>query len=136
MLCTTVLSRSVGRVVPLALALALALVSCRAEPYRRANSPLLPSQTTVTGATVDVGPSPGAPSGIEPNAGSTGTTSASPASPMEGACADGEPRGGTTDRISCLESCRGYDDMVPLGSRCISQYADCSLKCEEKFSRP
>ena len=40
-----------------------------------------------------------------------------------------------TDRVSCLESCRGLDDTVPLGSRCLSQYADCSLKCESKFNR-
>jgi hypothetical protein len=66
-----------------------------------------------------------------------------------GACAESGPRsapaaspssqttttGASTDRVSCLESCHGYDDTVPLGSRCLSQYADCSLKCEEKFYR-
>lgn len=129
MMCKTVRSRSVAS----ALALALALAACGGGSYRRANAP---SQTTTTGATVDISPTAGAPTGIESNGATVKTTSPSPASPMEGACPEGEPRGGMTDRVSCLESCRGQDDAVPLGSRCLSQYADCSLKCEEKFSRP
>ncbi len=48
---------------------------------------------------------------------------------------EGPPRGAARDRASCLESCRGYDDTVPMGSSCISQYADCNLKCEAKFNR-
>ena len=128
-MCKTVSPGSVTSVV----ALALALGACGGGTYHRANAP---SQTTTTGATVDVGPSAGAPPGIASAPGTVTTTSSSPASPMEGACPEGEPRGGMTDRVSCLESCRGLDDTVPLGSRCLSQYADCSLKCEEKFSRP
>lgn len=117
-------------------ALALALGACAERGPRTAPAASPSSQTTTTGAIVDVGPSsPGAPSGIQPNGGTTWSTSPSPASPMEGGCADGQPRGAATDRVSCLESCRGYDDTVPLGSRCLSQYADCSLKCEEKFYR-
>jgi hypothetical protein len=115
--------------------LALALAACGGT-YRRANAPGQPSETTTTGAAVDVGPgSPDAPSGVQPNSGSTWTTSPAPASPMLGGCPEGEPRGAANDRVSCLESCRGFDDTVPLGSRCISQYADCNLKCEAKFFR-
>ena len=132
MMCNIVRSRSVGSVVSVA-ALALALAACGGGSYRPANAP---SETTSTGATVDTSPTAGAPAGIEPNGATVTATSPSPASPMEGACPTGEPRGGMTDRVSCLASCRGLDDAVPLGSRCLSQYADCSLKCEEKFSRP
>jgi len=131
MLCKIVGSRSVASVV----ALALALAACGGGSHQPASAPTAPSQTTTTGATVDIGPSAGAPPGIAPSGGTVTATSPSPASPMEGACPEGEPRGGMTDRVSCLESCRGLDDTVPLGSRCLSQYADCSLKCEAKFFR-
>ena len=116
--------------------LALALVACGGGAGGRAGAPNQPSETTTTGAEVDVGQgSPDAPTGVQPNGGRTWTTSPSPASPMLGGCAEGEPRGAARDRVSCIESCRGYDDTVPPGSTCISQYADCNLKCETKFSR-
>jgi hypothetical protein len=138
MLCTIVRSRSVAVAAAPVLvpALALALAACGGSS-RQANAPMETGQTTTTGAVVDVGnETPYAPSGIGSNGAAAKADSLAPASPMEGACPEGPPRGAARDRTSCIESCRGYDDTVPLGSRCITQYADCTLKCEEKFANP
>jgi hypothetical protein len=135
MLCTIVRSRSVAAAPVLVPALALALAAC-AGSNRQANAPMESGQTTTTGAVVDVGNStPYGPSGIGNSGAAAKADSLAPASPMEGGCAEGPPRGAARDRTSCIESCRGYDDTVPLGSLCISQYGDCTLKCEEKFFR-
>jgi hypothetical protein len=106
-------------IVPLA---ALALVACAGSGARPAEPPTT-STTTTTGAAIDVPAKPTPP------------VSTAPLSPIDGACIEGEPRGGLTDRVSCLESCRRFDDTATMGSECLSQYADCSMKCEAKFLR-
>ena len=109
-------------IAPLA---ALALIAC-AESGARPADPPTTSTTTTTGTTLDVPSKPMT---------SARPASAAPLSPLDGACIEGEPHGGLTDRVSCLESCRGFDDTAPMGSQCLSQYADCSMKCEAKFLR-
>jgi hypothetical protein len=109
-------------IAPLA---ALAFVACAASGARPAEPPTT-SIVTTTGAAIDL---PAKPTNGAP------PVSAAPWSPLDGACIEGEPRGGLTDRVSCLESCRGFDDTAPMGSQCLSQYADCSVKCEAKFLR-
>jgi hypothetical protein len=104
---------------------ALAFVACAGSSARPADAPTT-SITTTTGAAID---GSGKPATAAP------PISAAPLSPLDGACSEGEPRGGLTDRVSCLESCRGFDDTAPMGSQCPSQYADCSMKCEAWFLR-
>jgi hypothetical protein len=91
------------------------------------------SQTDTTGVVVETGPaSPGDPMGNIPES-SPKVTSGSVASPMEGECPRGEPHSDATDLASCVTSCQGQDQAVPLGSTCISQWQSCALQCRVKF---
>lgn len=115
-----------------AAAVALTLVAC-AGNRSHANDP---SQTTTTGVSVESGPAtPGDPTGITSSTGGVKATSPSTASPMEGACPEGQPNRLSIDLAACIDSCRGYDDTVQLGSSCISQYASCTSNCEAIFPR-
>lgn len=115
--------------------LALAsLVACRSGTQ----SPADPSTTSTTSTTAPAGTGgigQGAdPMGMFPVQGSS-VTSGAPASPMEGGCREGSPRADARDLDACLDSCRGKDDTVPLGSRCISAKASCTSQCDQKFAK-
>lgn len=75
------------------------------------------------------------PTGTFPVQGST-VTSGAPASPIEGNCRAGTPNVAATDLDKCLDSCKGMDDTVPPGSRCISAKASCTSQCNTKFTSP
>ena len=59
-----------------------------------------------------------------------------PASPMEGKCKSGAPAASVKDFDSCLSSCKGLDDQVPPGSRCISAKTSCVAQCNTKYKKP
>ncbi|MBS2015538.1 MAG: hypothetical protein JST00_21810 [Deltaproteobacteria bacterium] len=74
------------------------------------------------------------PTGTFPVQGPT-VTSGAPASPIEGKCREGAPSAAATDLEKCMDSCKGMDDTVPLGSRCISAKASCTSQCNTKFKK-
>lgn len=112
-------------------ALVLAIAACGAASSR-AKEPV--SQTETTGVVVESGPAaPGDPTGMTTEGSGVTATSGAVASPMEGACPRGRPSRAATDLASCVKSCRGMDDQVPLGSRCTSQYASCMAECHASF---
>lgn len=95
--------------------------------------PVPPSSTSAPAGVGGVGQG-GDPSGAAPAQGST-VTSGAPASPMEGGCREGAPKSDAPDLAKCLDSCKGMDDTVPLGSRCISAKASCTSLCNTKFKK-
>jgi hypothetical protein len=116
---------------PLLALITLALAACNADK-RPATEPS--TTTTTTGVTTTSGPaSPGDPTGITPERGGVGVTSAAPASPMEGNCPSGGSPSDARDRADCERHCRGMDEAVPLGSHCLSQRVACEAECEARF---
>jgi hypothetical protein len=94
------------------------------------------SMTETTGVSMEGGPAaPGDPSGAVPE-GSPKVTSGSVASPMEGGCERGEPRADASDLESCIDSCRGQNETVPLGSACLSQWESCVKQCRARTYGP
>jgi len=96
--------------------------------------PVPPTSTTAPAGTGGIGHGAD-PMGTFPTQGGMTVTSGAPASPMEGRCPEGSPRADATDREKCLDSCKGMDDTVPLGSRCISAKASCTSLCNQKFKK-
>ena len=96
--------------------------------------PVPPTSTTAPAGTGGIGHGAD-PSGSFPSHGGATVTSGAPASPIEGKCPEGSPRSDATDREKCLDSCKGQDDTVPLGSRCISAKASCTSLCNQKFRK-
>ncbi|MDB4940524.1 MAG: hypothetical protein JWP97_58 [Labilithrix sp.] len=61
---------------------------------------------------------------------------AGPATPADGGnCKSGNPRGDAKTIDTCLDSCKGLDDTVPPGSRCISAKTSCAMQCRTKFNK-
>lgn len=77
---------------------------------------------------------PGDPTGTFPSQGGTAISGA-PASPMEGGCKGGTINAQAKDLDACLDGCKGQDDTVPPGSRCISAKASCTSQCRTKFGK-
>ena len=92
-----------------------------------------------------------APSSGSPNGPSTPTTpgspvtataadgttpsSGAPASPAEGKCKSGDAPASAKDYDACLGGCRGLDDRVPEGSKCIPAKTSCIAQCSTKFKK-
>lgn len=109
---------------------ALALAACGASRQQPADAPR--SETTTTSVVVESGPAtPGVPAGA-PQGGVT-STSRSPASPMEGSCPQAMIHTNAFDRADCVRHCRGLDENVPVGSKCVSQYEACTAQCNRQF---
>lgn len=107
----------------------LALAACGengAVPVKDPSSqdPTKVDPSSVGGTTTE----PSAPgSGLKP-------TSEAPGSPADGGhCKSGRPDVTADSLDKCLASCRGQDDTVPPGSRCISPAASCASQCNAKF---
>jgi hypothetical protein len=107
----------------------LVLVACGAS-RRPADEP---STTTTTGVSVESGPAtPGDPAGLTPSGGPS-VNSAAPATPMEGNCPSGGAPVHARDRADCTRHCRGLDEAVPIGSRCVSSRVACEQDCEARY---
>jgi len=52
---------------------------------------------------------------------------------MEGSCPSGGSLATATDRADCVKHCRGMDEAVPLGSRCVSARVACEAECDARF---
>ena len=120
----------------LSLSFLLTIVACagNAPDVAHPSSTVAPgSQSPTTGTTGTGGPmSPGDPGSASPSGGNP-PTSGAPASPMEGKCKSGDLPPAAKDLQQCLEGCRGQDETVPVGSRCISARASCNAQCNQKF---
>ena len=116
---------------PLLALITLALAAC-STTQKPAEEPS--ATTTTTGVSTTSGPaSPGDPTGLTPERGGVGVTSAAPAEPMEGNCPLGGSPSDARDRAACARHCRGMDESVPLGSHCLSQRVACEAECEARF---
>ena len=104
-----------------------ALVACSSSG-QHAQGPS--ARTHTTGVVVENGArSPGDPTGNTPELSGTTVSSGAPASQMEGACSQGSPGPNAQTAHDCIKSCRGLDEAVPTGSKCMSQYESCATKC-------
>jgi hypothetical protein len=124
----TCMKRPLARGLAASAVITISLVACVGNRSRASD----PSEASTTGASVN--PVKSGPATPWPNGG-VEATSPAPASPMKGACPKGQPNRLSMDRTACIDSCRGYDETVQLGSSCISQYASCASKCEATFPR-
>lgn len=107
-------------------AVVLALAACGSARHRADDSS---SRTNTTSVVVESGVrSPGDPMGNIPQVGGP-TSSGGPASPMEGDCPRGDPDPNAESAHDCVKSCRGQDEAVPVGSKCMSQYESCVNQC-------
>ena len=113
----------------------LAATGCSNSTNRQpANEPL--SRATTTGVATEVGPgASGVTSGNSAAEGGIRVSSGAPASMMEGACPQAAPLPSATDRTSCMKSCRGMDENVPAGSKCISERQSCATQCASKYDK-
>jgi hypothetical protein len=117
----------------LGVAALLASAACSNNVNRQpANEPL--SRATTTGVAAESGPgASGVTSGNAPAEGGIRVSSGAPASMMEGACPQAAPLPSARDRAACMKSCRGLDEAVPPGSKCISQRQSCETQCASKY---
>jgi hypothetical protein len=121
---------NVPRVLLLAIPVALTLAGCgrKAPPARDA------TVRTTSGIVTTSGPAqPGDPGGAEADVIETRPETEGPASPMVGSCKHGDPSPAARDLRACLKSCRGLDDQVPLGSRCVPAMDQCRAKCGKLY---
>jgi hypothetical protein len=55
--------------------------------------------------------------------------------PTEGKCKSAEMPAAAKDYDSCLNGCKGLDDKVPPGSKCISAKTSCVSQCSTKYKK-
>jgi hypothetical protein len=94
-----------------------------------------PSQVSPSSAATSTPSVPSGPAETAVTTDGTKPASGAPASPTEGKCKSGEPLAGAKDYDSCLTSCKGLDDQVPPGSRCISAKNSCVSQCNTKYKK-
>ena len=125
----TVMRNELGTVTIFASLAALAtLTACggNAEPPADPSAVATPSSAAPS--------TPAAPPEATPSE-ATKPSSGAPASPAEGKCKSGEAPAAAKDYDACLSGCRGLDDRVPEGSRCIPAKTSCIAQCGTKFKK-
>jgi predicted small lipoprotein YifL len=113
------------------LASLVALAACggNAEPPADPSAVATPSSASPSTPTAPAAPAEAtATDGTKPSSGA-------PASPAEGKCKSGEAPASAKDYDACLSGCRGLDDRVPEGSKCIPAKTSCIAQCSTKFKK-
>ena len=109
-----------------------ALMGCggNGEPPADPSGVAAPSNGTPNGPSTPAAPG-------SPATATDGTTpsSGAPASPAEGKCKSGDAPASAKDYDACLSGCRGLDDRVPEGSKCIPAKTSCIAQCSTKFKK-